>query len=121
MSDEGAALPRTGAPAELGHEIVVQGDVQPLSPVEATLRDPWFSVPATAIFFLHFARDGLNQIEEEPDSLMTTVTLFMPVAVLVVGLVTLAVSRARRRRREGAMVVRAGSVDVTGDVGGPEA
>ena len=94
---------------------------EPLSPVEATLRDPWFSVPATAIFFLHFARDGLNQIEEEPDSLMTTVTLFLPVAVLVVGLVTLAVSRARRRRREGAMVVGAGSVGVTGDVGGPEA
>ena len=94
---------------------------EPLSPVEATLRDPWFSVPATAIFFLHFARDGLNQIEEEPDSLMTTVTLLMPVAVLVVGLVTLAVSRARRRRREGAMVVGAGSVGVTGDSGGPEA
>ena len=56
---------------------------EPISPVEATLRDPWFSVPATSIFFLHFARDGLNQIEEEPESLMATVTLFMPVAVLV--------------------------------------
>ena len=94
---------------------------EPISPVEDTLRDPWFSVPATSIFFLHFARDGLNQIEDEPESLMTTVTLFMPVAVLVVGLVTLAVSRARRRRREGAMVVGAGSVGVTGDSGGPEA
>ena len=94
---------------------------EPESPVEATLRDPWFSVPATSIFFLHFARDGLNQIEEVPESLMTTVTLLMPVAVLVAGLVTLAVSRARRRRREGAVVVGAGSVGVTGDVGGPEA
>ena len=94
---------------------------EPISPVEATLRDPWFSVPATSIFFLHFARDGLNQIEEEPESLMATVTLFMPVAVLVVGLVTLAVSRARRRRREGAVVVVAGAVGVTGDIGGPEA
>ncbi len=101
--------------------VEAQTAVEPLSPVEATLRDPWFSVPATAIFFLHFARDGLKQIEDEPESLMTTVTLFMPVAVLVVGLVTLAVSRARRRRREGAMVVGAGSVGVTGDSGGPEA
>ncbi len=95
---------------------------EPESPVEATLRDPWFSVPVTSIFFLHFARDGLNQIEEAPESLMTTVTPLMPVVALVVGLVTLAVSRARRRRREAAVVVDAGSVGVTGEVGaGPKA
>ena len=94
---------------------------EPLSPVEATLRDPWFSVPATAIFFLHFARDGLNKIEEEPESLMTTVTLFLPAAAFVVGLVSFVVSRARQRRREAAVVVDAESVGVTGDSGGPEA
>ncbi len=94
---------------------------EPLSPVEATLRDPWFSVPATAILFLHFGRDGLNQIEEEPDSLMTIVTLLMPVAAFVVGLVSFAVSRARQRRREAAVVVDAESVGVMGDSGGPEA
>ena len=95
--------------------------VEPLSPVEATLRDPWFSVPATAIFFLHFARDGLKQIEEEPDSLMTAVTLLLPVAAFVVGLVSFAVARARQRRREAAVVVDAESVGVMGDSGGPKA
>ena len=94
---------------------------EPLSPVEATLRDPWFSVPATAIFFLHFARDGLKQIEEAPESLMTAVTLLLPVAAFVVGLVSFVVSRARQRRREAVMVVDAESVGVMGDVGGPEA
>ena len=32
LSDESAALPGTGAPVELGHEIVVQDDVQPHLP-----------------------------------------------------------------------------------------
>ena len=38
LSDEGAALPGTGAPIELGHEIVVQGDVQPHVPNLAHTR-----------------------------------------------------------------------------------
>lgn len=29
LSDEGAALSRTGTPVELSHEVVVQADVQP--------------------------------------------------------------------------------------------
>ena len=92
----------------------------PQSPVEAALRDPWFSVPATSIFFLHFARDGLKQIREEPESLWTTVTLLMPVAAFVGGLVSFAVARARRVRKEREAVVDSRSVGATGDGGGSE-
>ena len=88
---------------------------QPESPVESALRDPWFSVPASAIFFLHFARNGLNEIEEEPESILATVWLLMPVAAFVVGLVSFAVARARQRRAEASVVVNAGSVSVAGN------
>lgn len=77
-------------------------------------------MPASAIFFLHFARDGLNQIEEDPDSLMTTAILLMPVVGLLVGLVSFAVARTRQRRKEAAVEVNAGAVGATGDWGGPE-
>ena len=70
------------------------------SAVGAALRDPWFSVPAGAIAFLHFARDGLEKIEEDPDSPWATVWLLMPVAGLILGLVTTAVSRARQGRKQ---------------------
>ena len=70
------------------------------SAVGAVLRDPWFSVPASSIAFLHLARDGLEKIEEDPDSLGATVWLLMPVAGLILGLVTTAVSRARQGRKQ---------------------
>ena len=70
------------------------------SAVGAALRDPWFSVPAGSIAFLHFARDGLEQIEEDPDSPWATAWLLMPVAGLILGLVSTAVSRARQGRKQ---------------------
>ncbi len=94
---------------------------QPLSPVEATLRDPWFSVPAAAIYFLHFARGGLELIKEEPESVMATVYILLPAAAFLVGLVSFVVSRERQRRREAAVAVDAASVGAMGDSGGREA
>ena len=70
------------------------------SAVGAALRDPWFSVPAGSIAFLHLARDGLEKIEEDPDSLWATVWLLVPVAGLIAGLVSSAVSRTRQKRKE---------------------
>ena len=70
------------------------------SAVGAALRDPWFSVPAGSIAFLHFARDGLEQIEEDPDSPWATAWLLMPVAGLILGLVSTAISRARQARKQ---------------------
>ena len=80
------------------------------SPITATLRDPWFSFPAGAIGFLHVARGGLEKIEEEPDSILATAWLFLPLAVLALGLISFA--RARRRKE----TVRA---DAGGDAGAP--
>ena len=74
---------------------------EPNSPVGATLRDPWFSLPASSIVFLHIARAGLEEIEKDPQSILATVWLFMPAAILAVGLVSLAVARNRRRRKAG--------------------
>lgn len=74
------------------------------SPVEATLRDPWFSVPASSIGLLHIARSGLKEIEEEPDSLLATTWLLMPVGVFVAGLTFFARARARERKKEKAAV-----------------
>jgi hypothetical protein len=70
------------------------------SAVGAALRDPWFSVPASSIAFLHFARGGLEKIEEDPDSLSATVWLLMPVAGLIAGLISTAISRARQGRKQ---------------------
>ena len=70
------------------------------SAVGAALRDPWFSLPAGSIAFLHFARGGLEKIEEDPDSPWATAWLLMPVAGLIVGLVSTAISRARQARKQ---------------------
>lgn len=86
-----------------GDEALASGESE--SPIKATLRDPWFSVPASAIAFLHLARSGLEEIEEDPDSILATVWLLMPVAGLLAGLVSSAVSRTRQRRKEAAAVV----------------
>ena len=84
------------------------------SAVGAALRDPWFSVPAGSIAFLHLARGGLEKIEEDPDSLWATAWLLMPVAGLIAGLVSSAVSRARQRRKETVLVVDAGAEETDG-------
>ena len=68
--------------------------------VGTTLRDPWFSVPASSIALLHVARGGLEKIEEEPDSLHAAMWLLMPVGVFVMGLVTVLRVRARERKKE---------------------
>ena len=88
------------------------------SGVGAALRDPWFSVPATSIAFLHLARAGFEKIEEDPESLSATVWLLMPVAGLIAGLVSSAVSRARTRRKEAAAVVDAGAPAASEEVDG---
>lgn len=75
------------------------------SPIKATLRDPWFSVPASAIAFLHLARSGLEEIEEEPDSILATVWLLLPLAALVAGLIS---SFVRAKKRKEAVLVDAG-------------
>lgn len=70
------------------------------SPVGAALRDPWFSVPATSIAFLHAGRAGVEKIEEDPGSLWATVWLLVPVAGVMLGVVSTAISRARRKRKD---------------------
>ena len=84
------------------------------SAVGAALRDPWFSVPAGSIAFLHLARGGLEKIEEDPDSVGATVWLLMPAAGLIAGLVSSAVSRTRQRRKETVLVVDAGAEETDG-------
>ena len=69
------------------------------SPLEATLHDPWFTIPATTLYFLHFARSGLELIEEEPESVKATVYILMPLVMLTIGIVSTGVSRFRRKRR----------------------
>ena len=80
------------------------------SAVGAALRDPWFSVPATSIAFLHFAREGLEKIEEDPDSLWATAWLLIAPAILVTSLVRAALARARQRRNEAASLGANGEV-----------
>ena len=87
------------------------------SHLETTLHDPWFSILATTLYFLHFARSGLELIEEEPESVMATVYILMPLVMLTIGNVTTAVSRFRRKRKEMATATDAGAVGVTGDGG----
>ncbi len=96
----GKADPRKGTKSTGTADEPTKPD-QPNSPVGATLRDPWFNLPASSIVFLHIARAGLEEIEEDPQSIFATVWLFMPAAILVVGLVIGAVARNRRRRKAG--------------------
>ena len=85
------------------------------SPLEITLHDPWFTIPATTLYFVHFARGGLELIKEEPESVMATGYILMPLIMLTVGIVSTAVSRSRRKRKEMATATDAGSVGVAGD------
>ncbi len=84
---------------------------------ETTLNDPWFTIIAMTLCILPFARSGLERIEEEPESVMATMYILMPLVMLTIGNVTTAVSRFRRKRKEMATATDAGSVGVTGDGG----
>lgn len=92
-------------PANLPGEAARSGEEE--SAVGAALRDPWFSVPAGSIALLHLAQGGLEKIEEDPGSPWATVWLLFPVVGLIAALVGPAVSRARQRRKEAAVVVNA--------------
>ena len=85
--------------------------------LETTFIDPWFTIIALILCFLPFARSGLEHIEEEPESVMATRYILMPLVVLTIGIVTTAVSRFRRKRKEMATATDAGAVGVTGDGG----
>ena len=77
------------------------------------LRDPWFSVPAGSMAFLHLAQGGLEAIEEDPESPLATLWLLMPVAGLIVGLATTAVSRTRQERKEAEAFAAASAATTT--------
>ncbi len=80
------------------------------SAVGETLRDPWFGVLAGSIALLQIARAGLEAIEEDPESPLATVWLFLPpAALLLMSLVSSAASRSRRTRQEATPVVEAGA------------
>ncbi len=85
--------------------------------LKTTLDDPWFTIIAMTLCILPFARNGLELIEEEPESVMATMYILMPLVVLTIVNVTTAVSRFRRERKEMATATDAGAVGVTGDGG----
>ncbi len=106
-------------PTNPAGEAAISGEEE--SAVGAALRDPWFSVPAGSIALLHVARDGLEKIEEDPGSPWAIVWLLFPVVGLIAGLVSSAVSRSRKRRKEAAVVVEVGAVTATGEDAGGDA
>lgn len=85
------------------------------SVVRTALRDPWSTAPAAAVAFLHIARDGLETIEEDPESLLATVWLLLPAAFLAMSLVTTTVSQTRQRRKDMKEQEEAGTRRYTGE------